>query len=220
MRIVKKLPDPFMMNNGERVKNKEDWEKIYSNSKNTKIDVDKRIRSVEKYMTTKSSKLYMKSAKQLIAVLKKEKQDIVKRELLAKERKRKEQERLRKIKEEKERIKAEKKKIASALESIGKGRYTVNGDGTISDMETGLLWNMLDTGGYTDWRLPTSHDLLMLLNTEPGFHETGARRYWTSEAYVKGFHDIANTIERTTDDTWRKSGAKLIECGAVRAVRP
>jgi len=111
------------------------------------------------------------------------------------------------------------------LKSIGKGRYTVNDDGTISDMETGLLWNILDThielrkclpydeakayvenmetGGYTDWRLPTAHDLLMLLNTEPGFHETGARRYWTSETYVKGFHDIANTIVGTADDTWK-----------------
>lgn len=226
----------------KKIKNKEAWEKLYSNSKNTKIDVDKRIRSVEKYITTKSSKSYRTSAKQLIVVLKKEKQEIIKKELIAKELKRKEQERLRKIRKEKDRIKAEKKKIASALKSIGKGRYTVNDDGTISDMETGLLWNILDThielrkcltydeakayvenmetGGYTDWRLPTAHDLLMLLNTEPGFHETGARRYWTSETYVKGFHDIANTIERSTDDTWKKSGAKLVECGAVRAVRP
>jgi CheY-like chemotaxis protein len=239
---VEKSIQAVLVKLDKKIKNKEAWEKIYSNSRNTKIDVDKRIRSVEKYMTKESSKQYKSSAKKIIALLEKEKQGIIKKELLAKERKRKEQERLRKIREEKERLTAEKKKTASALESLGKGRYKVNDDGTVSDMETGLLWNILDThielrkcltygeakayvehmetGGYTDWRLPTAHDLLMLLNTEPGFHETGARRYWTSESYVKGFHDIANTIERTTDDTWRKSGSKLVECGAVRAVRP
>ena len=61
------------------------------------------------------------------------------------------------------------------------GRYTDNGDGTITDSQTGLMWtkkdsyadtgdcmhwdtsksyvNRLSTGGHSDWRLPTAKEL-------------------------------------------------------------
>jgi hypothetical protein len=239
---IKKSIQAVLAKLDNQIEKKEAWEKIYSESKDTGVDVDLRITSLEAYMRKDASTPYQNSAKQLLSLLNKEKESIIKKEMLAREQKRKEEERLRKIKEEEERIEAEKKKISAALKAIGNGRYKVNADETVSDMETGLLWNILDThvelkkcltyseakeyisnleiGGYSDWRLPTSHELLMLLNTEPGFHDTGARRYWTSESYTKGFHDIANVVERTTDNTWRKSGTKLIECSTVRAVRP
>ncbi len=61
--------------------------------------------------------------------------------------------------------------------------FTDNGDGTITDNVTGLMWEQEDGGEmtwddaviyasnltlatYTDWRLPTSHELLNLLNYE------------------------------------------------------
>jgi len=226
----------------KQIERKKAWEKIYSESKDKGTDIDKRIQSLEAYMRNDASKPYYNAGEQLLAILNKEKQSIIKKEMLERERKKQEEERLRKIREEEERLETEKKSISAELESLGNGRYQVNAAGTVSDMKTGLLWNILDTrvelkkcltyreanayvdnlelGGYDDWRLPTSHELLMLLNTEPGFHDTGARRYWTSESYTKGFHDIANVIERTTDNTWRKSGTKLIECCTVRAVRP
>ena len=68
---------------------------------------------------------------------------------------------------------------------------TDNGDGTISDNVTGLMWQQGDGGEmtwddavtyasnlsfatYTDWRLPTSHELLNILNYEsnPAIDET------------------------------------------------
>ncbi len=226
----------------QKIKDREAWDKIVAYSKNTKIDVDSRINSIKKYMSKEASTQYRNSAKKIITMLENEKEGIVKKELLAKEQRKKEQARLAKIKEEEERIKSEKKRIASTLKRIGKGRYTVNNNGTVSDMETGLLWNILDThielkkcltyseakayvekmktGGYDDWRLPTTHDLLMILNTQPGFPETGAKWYWTSESYVKGFHEIANIAERNTGVVWKKGESKLTECGTVRAVRP
>jgi hypothetical protein len=59
--------------------------------------------------------------------------------------------------------------------------YKINGNGTITDNVTGLMWQQTDGGemtferalvycdtltlaGYTDWRLPTNHELFSILN--------------------------------------------------------
>jgi arylsulfatase A-like enzyme len=63
--------------------------------------------------------------------------------------------------------------------------YTDNGDGTITDNVTGLMWQKADagemtwenavnnagavtTGGHSDWRLPNPHELMSLFNYETG----------------------------------------------------
>lgn len=63
--------------------------------------------------------------------------------------------------------------------------FTDNGDGTITDNVTGLMWQKADagemtwensvnnasaqtTGGYSDWRLPNPHELMSLFNYETG----------------------------------------------------
>jgi hypothetical protein len=65
--------------------------------------------------------------------------------------------------------------------TINPPAYTDNGDGTITDRVTGLMWQKVDagemtwenalaraasvsTGGYTDWRLPTPTELFSLMN--------------------------------------------------------
>ena len=84
--------------------------------------------------------------------------------------------------------------------------FTDNGDGTITDNNTGLMWQKTDggemtfeatsnycknltLGGFTDWRLPTGIELFSLndfdrinpaLNTIY-FPETAAEYWWTSE---------------------------------------
>jgi len=93
-------------------------------------------------------------------------------------------------------------------------RFTANGDGTMTDNLTGLMWtkdanllggylnfyqvidfcNNLDLGGYTDWRLPNVNELESLVNAnEPnsatwlntqGFTNVQASNYWSSTTYA------------------------------------
>jgi len=84
--------------------------------------------------------------------------------------------------------------------------YMDNGDGTITDHNSGLIWQKTDGGeksfenallycagltlaGYTDWRLPTCHELFTInsydrvnpaLNTDY-FSKTEAEYWWTSD---------------------------------------
>lgn len=104
--------------------------------------------------------------------------------------------------------------------------YMDNGDGTVTDLHTGLMWQQtpdferhnyydafdyvdgLETGGYTDWRLPTIKELYSLLNSNGSLDPNGASssqpylydeyfdfeydvmlfagQYWSSTKYVKG----------------------------------
>ncbi|MFN8308822.1 MAG: DUF1566 domain-containing protein [Chitinophagales bacterium] len=84
--------------------------------------------------------------------------------------------------------------------------YKVNGDGTVTDTVTGLMWQQTDggemrweeaitfcdtltLGNYTNWRLPDCHELFSILNEDalnPAidtnyFQRTSAEYWWSSE---------------------------------------
>jgi gluconolactonase len=96
--------------------------------------------------------------------------------------------------------------------TINPPSYTDNGNNTITDNVTGLMWQKVDagestwdnavtravgftTGGYSDWRLPTPGELYGILNLNNGnpaalnltyfpSNPAGAAEYWwTSEIY-------------------------------------
>ncbi len=96
--------------------------------------------------------------------------------------------------------------------TINAQSFTDNGNGTITDNVTGLMWQKVDngestwefavtnatsvtTGGHTDWRLPTPSELFSLFNHNSGnpvalntayfpTNSAGAAEYWwTSDAY-------------------------------------
>ncbi len=96
--------------------------------------------------------------------------------------------------------------------SLNPPSYRDNGDGTVSDLVTGLMWQKVDagettwdnavarassvrTGGYSDWRLPTPTELFSIMNFNNGnpaamnltyfpVNPTDAAEYWwTSDIY-------------------------------------
>ena len=93
--------------------------------------------------------------------------------------------------------------------------YSSNGNGTINDLVTGLMWQQTDggemtwesavayastnnTGGYSDWRLPTAHELYSI--TKQGainpaidtnyFAVTAAEYWWSRDTQVGNSSNI------------------------------
>ena len=98
--------------------------------------------------------------------------------------------------------------------------YTDNGDGTVTDKVTGLMWQKTDSGestwdaavagaatlglaGYSDWRLPTPAEALSILNNDrnpaldPGVfvnNAGGTPDYrWTSDIYASDASRVWST---------------------------
>ena len=87
--------------------------------------------------------------------------------------------------------------------------FTINGDGTVTDTITGLIWQQTDggemtienaviycdtltLGGYTNWRLPNAHEGFSILNHQQAnpalnsavFTTTAADYWWTGDFQV------------------------------------
>ena len=94
------------------------------------------------------------------------------------------------------------------MPAMASDRFVDNGDGTVTDTETGLMWAAMDNGepinwsgarsycqnysvgGYTDWRMPTLAELATLYapgaKNKRGYHmtkhiDTSAETCWTSD---------------------------------------
>ena len=134
----------------------------------------------------------------------------------------------------------EREKVRSRL--AGVDRFVANGDGTFTDSMTGLMWSVLDstvelgrcmdhrsaaryaksltTGGYRDWRLPTSSDLAGIYKSKPFFPDSGTKWYWTSKTFVDGHHFKAGIVTSKKETVYKREYADVEKCGSVRAVRP
>jgi hypothetical protein len=225
----------------KRITDENSWRKISAYAKDPSVDIFKRVKAFERYLSDRSSVRYRTQAERVMVYLRQEKQTELNRRRMAEKERKREAARALAQKKEQARIEKEKQKISSVLHQAG-GRYVVNSDGTVTDQQTGLMWALIDskaelnrcvtyaeaqayvagseTGGYGDWRLPTTNDLLVLLNNPPHFPGSGVTWYWSSESYWKGYHEIAKTVAEKRKNQWRKDEADLEQCGAVRAVRP
>ncbi len=94
------------------------------------------------------------------------------------------------------------------IPAMASDRYVDNGDGTVTDAKTGLMWAATDNGepinwkdarsycqnysagGHTDWRMPNLTELESLFNPKAknkrGYHinkliETSAQSIWASD---------------------------------------
>jgi hypothetical protein len=144
---------------------------------------------------------------------------------------------------EQKRLEKAADQLKARLSPLSK-RFTVHGDGTVSDAETGLMWSLLDsttqlnrcldfggakqfvadlkTGGHTDWRLPTKEELTELYHRKPAFPSFGPTWFWTNQVHKKYLGrwmidvDVVTTESRPAQEVENKASW---HCGAVRAVR-
>lgn len=121
-------------------------------------------------------------------------------------------------------------------------RFIVNGDGTVTDIRTGLMWQQgtapgryswreglayartLELAGHADWRLPTLKELRALLDQADGFPaidlsvfpETSDDFYWSATTFSDntGFAWGISLYYRGANDYY-----KDFQAGCVRAVR-
>jgi len=153
----------------------------------------------------------------------------------------KEDERIQLALKQKARIAAERKKMRALIKKTG-WNYIDNGNDTVSDKRTGLMWCLLDagselgrcleykaadayvkqlkTGGYSDWRLPTAKELVHIYKNKPFFPSTYDTWFWASEVIWHGWLEKAYVVSSKPETFWSKEEAELNKCGSVRAVRP
>lgn len=106
-------------------------------------------------------------------------------------------------------------------------KYRSNGDGTVTDLVTGLMWQRKPgrkmtyaqavagaarcrVGGYTDWRLPTIKELYSLIlfsgtDPDPRSTNTSAQRPFIDTKYFKFQYGKPSEGERIIDSQWATS---------------
>lgn len=142
------------------------------------------------------------------------------------------------------RIQNARQEIEALLQKSDK-RFTVNGNDTVTDKETGLIWCMFDslselgkcidymtgiqyvknlrTGGFQDWRLPTVAELQAIYKRTPFYPARTAKWYWTSQSYSRfsdGWSKVVDIVTTKQETVLEKNQLDSRNCGAVHAVRP
>ena len=134
----------------------------------------------------------------------------------------------------------ERERIAGVVARSG-GRLVDNGNGTLTDRQTGRTWTLFDalterrqclthpqavqyvnaltTGGHRDWRLPTAAELETLLEGPAAFPSPRSRWFWTSDVYWHGWNEMAQ-IFAAGGGGWKKDSAAVDQCGSALGVRP
>ncbi|MHC4638883.1 MAG: Lcl C-terminal domain-containing protein, partial [Planctomycetota bacterium] len=105
--------------------------------------------------------------------------------------------------------------------------YKDNGDGTVSDLNTGLMWQQnpgrkktysqavagaskYKVGGYSDWRVPTIKELYSLIlfsgtDPDPGSTNTSRQRPFIDAKYFKFQYGKAHDGDRVVDSQYATS---------------
>jgi len=202
------------------------WFELLAFLKNPKLNLSGKIQKIETFVRQYPTGMYIQNAKDMLEQLKKEKST--------------EEERIRRKKEILARILKEKEKMIAIIKKSG-NRFVYNGNETVTDKTTGLMWTLLDSsvevgecidyqtageyiskitvGGYKDWRLPTVNELVNIYKTKPFFPSGGAEWYWTSDIIWHGWNKKVNIVNTKPETVWNKEQVELFQCGWVRAVR-
>jgi hypothetical protein len=222
----------------------DEWENLSRFAQDSNQDITQRIDKLTSYLGKHDSGPYADDARGLLGLLEDEHKDLLHQHQLEARRwqiqARQRQNELHQ-QQEAQRLTELHKSYQQLVNRVG-GRFKAHDNGTVSDTSTGLVWTLLDsyqelngclnfnqaltyiqgldTGGYGDWRLPTSGELASIYKRTPAFPATGAPWYWSSETYVKGYHQVANVVTPVVEETFQRQSFDHSRCGAVRAVRP
>ena len=127
--------------------------------------------------------------------------------------------------------------------SINLPSYSNNGNGTITDNVTGLMWQQADggemtienavsycdnlvLGGFSDWRLPTKQESMSILNLDKNnpalntvyFTNTNAEYWWTSTVNYANPNSI--WITNAGGGTGPKLKTETISAGGIKSFHP
>ncbi len=228
----------------ELIEIKDNWQEVLTYCQDPENDIADKIAKTDKFIDDHRSGPYYNEARDMLAKLHQEKLEYDKKRAIELEQARKAErlknEMLAKQKQ-KARLDRETRRVGERLKTAG-GRYKNNGNGTFTDRNTGLTWCILDsnivlgkcidyktavkyvnglsTGGYTDWRLPTSSELAQIYKHEPFYPTDGPRWFWTSEVVVKGYHEMVGIVTSKQETVFTRDFLNTKECGTVHAVRP
>ena len=220
------------------------WTQLVAYADNDHNDIFERVKRLEGYIRDNPSGLFLPEAKDLMEKLQEKKKvvetqqrETAKQEQRQAKMQREEKMRQREIAQKRQLI----KNLAARIENSG-SRFRADPAGTVTDANSGLTWTLLDsrmdlgkclnyssakhyvrgltTGGYRDWRLPTASELAGIYKNSPFFPAGKAPWYWSSEAYVKGYHSVANIVTTKPETVFNIEQERQDRCGDVRAVRP
>jgi hypothetical protein len=203
-----------------------EWQEVLAYSKNPKVSLADRIGKLGSYLTQNPSGKNSAQAKTILDQLRREKAA--------------EDEQLRNQESAAARRNMEIQAARNLLRQAG-GRFADNGDGTVIDTQTGLMWCLLDssadsgkcmnytsaekyvanlrTGGYKNWRLPSVSELAGIYKTEPFFPTTTQKWFWSSEAFWHGWNKRVYVVTSEKEKNLSKQDMDIEQCGAVHAVR-
>lgn len=225
-----------------RLEARRQWDALRQYATNPRNDVLERIRRLEGFLQKNSAARETIEARRLLSELSAQRQQALQQrqtELQRREAAARRQEEQARQAEQQQRMARMEARITQQL--AGSPRYRPNGDGTFTDGATGLIWTLLDsrqalgrcldyesarhyvrdlnTGGHRDWRLPSANELAALHKQTPYFPAGDAEWYWTSQAYVRGFHAVADVVTARGESVFVRENRSQDDCGAVRAVR-
>ncbi|MBF0099309.1 MAG: DUF1566 domain-containing protein [Desulfobacterales bacterium] len=230
-------PDTYLRNEIEKkiaeadkqLEERKQWLEFNQLVKNPKYPLEQRIQYVEKRLKTNPFIFFANQATALYQELLAEKMQIISQKQLAEEKKQQE-------------INEKKQTFRQMIEPY-KNTYQEQANGLILDRRTGLMWTMFDSkddqgscmtyeqaseyinglnsGGYTDWRMPTENELIQILKNEPYFPVIGVERwYWTSKMLLHGWNEVVSVVTTRKERTFKPIQYNGKECGYVKAVRP
>jgi hypothetical protein len=219
------------------------WENTKAYATNPRNDIVDRVKRLETFIRNQPSGPYATAAKTLRNQLDQELQAAIRAQRKAEQRRqalaRQQADHARREKEA-QRMQQLRLQVSKQFRAVAK-RFVDNGDGTVTDRYTGIIWSLLDSylelgrcisykaakvyvqqlniGNHSDWRLPTAGELATIYKNGPFFPGSGADWYWTSESFARGYHRVVDVVTSAPETVFTRVSKNEDDCGNVRAVR-